>query len=207
MLPCICAEINRHHGSFSQRRLKPAQPRPCGAPAAMFRGQNAQFKDIAPFLLGWITPGMRHTKYEAMMIYETWSYILATFSLPQRQHYQLMRFRNITTSCRSFRFSEPWHDLNFEIGKVHRLAWQRFPRVNATLRISQDVSDCKRPARRRILRDHLWTRDEENRFDIFWRHTMTLRRRWRPDFVLNPYGQEMHQTTKPGTRHSPFENP
>ena len=173
----------------------------------MSHNQEAQFKDIAHLVLPWIAPDMRHTKYEAMMIYETLSYTLATFSLLQRQHYQLVRFRNITISCRAFRFSELWRDLNFEIGKIHRLAWQRFLRVNATLYSPRDASDCRRPARRRILRDHLWTKDEENKFDIFWQHTMALRRRWRPDFILNPYGQEMLQTTDPRTRHSPFENP
>ena len=67
----------------------------------MSRNQEAQFKDIAPLVLPWIAPDMRHTKYEAMMIYETLSYTLATFSLLQRQHYQLVRFRNITISCRA----------------------------------------------------------------------------------------------------------
>ena len=175
----------------------------------MSRNQEAQFKDIAPFVLPWIAPDMRHTKYEAMMIYETLSYTLATFSLLQRQHYQLVRFRNITISCRAYQVSELWRDLNFEIGKIHRLAWQRFLRINAQLNAAthRDARDCIRPARRRILRDHLWTIEDENKFDIFWQHTMTLRRRWRPDFFLNPYGQEMLETTEPRTNHSSLEDP
>ena len=175
----------------------------------MSRNQEAQFKDIASLVLPWITPDMRHTKYEAMMIYETLSYTLATFSLLQRQRYQLVRFRNITNSCKACRVSGLWLDLNFEIGKIHRLSWQRFLRINAQLDAAthRDARDCIRPARRRILRDHLWTKEDENKSDIFWQHTMTLRRRWRPDFFLNPYGQEMLETTEPRTNHSSLEDP
>ena len=155
----------------------------------MSRTQTAQFKDIASLVLPWVTPDMRHTRYEAMMIYETLSYTLATFSLLQRQHHQLVRFRSITNACTACQASHLWLSLNMEIGKIHRLAWQRFMRISAQLDAAAqtDVRDVTRPARRRILRDHLWTKKDEDKFDIFWQHTLTLRRRWRPDFILNPY--------------------
>ena len=181
----------------------------------MSRTRPAQFRDIASLVLPWITPDMRHTRYEAMMIYETLSYTLATFSLLQRQHHQLVRFRSITNSCTACQASHLWFDLNKEIGKIHRIAWQRFLRISAQLEAAaqRDVMDCVRPARRRILRDHLWTKQDEDKFDIFWQHTLTLRRRWRPDFILNPYMRvtpiphEMLQDTesRPGN-HSPLQN-
>ena len=175
----------------------------------MSRPQSAQFTDVASLVLPWVTPDMRHTRYEAMMIYETLSYTLATFSLLQRQRYQLARFRNITNSCRACQVSHLWLDLNWVIGKVHRLAWHRFLRINAQLDAATQghARASIRPARRRILRDHLWTKEEEDKFDIFWQHTMTLRRRWRPDFFLNACGGEMLEITEPRTGHSSLENP
>ena len=82
----------------------------------MQHSRNVRFKDIAPSLLPWIAPDMRHTKHEAMLIYETLSYTLATLSLLQRQHFILVRFRNVTISCKAARSSTFRSELSYELG-------------------------------------------------------------------------------------------
>ena len=61
------------------------------------------------------------------------------------------------------------------------MAWHRYTRVLEMY--GQWHRDLRRPARRKLLRNHLWTRNEENRFDIFWEQTMILRGKWRPNFA------------------------
>ena len=148
----------------------------------MQQHQRAQFKDIAPFLLPWLVPDMRHDRDEATFIYETLSYTLATFTLLQRKHEELARFRNVTTTCRAARSSCFWRAINQELGKIHRLAWQRYARLHEIY--GPETRDLRRPARRKILRNHLWTRSEENKFYIFWEQTMIMRGKWRPNFAL-----------------------
>ena len=70
--------------------------------------QHTQFKDVAPFLLPWLVPDMRHNRDEAMFIYETFSYTLATFSLLQRKHDDLVRYKSFSTACTATRSSCFW---------------------------------------------------------------------------------------------------
>ena len=144
--------------------------------------QAARFSDVAPFLMQWVIPDMRHNRDEAAFIYETLSYTLATFSLLERKRKELARIRTLTTTCNAARNPEFWAAINREIGIVHRIAWGRYNRVIGLH--NPDAREHRRPARRRLLRNHLWTRAEEDKFDVFWEQTMSLRGAWRPNFSM-----------------------
>ena len=166
--------------------------------SAMAHASSAQFTDVIPFVLQWIVPDMRHTKHEAMLVYETLSYTLATFSLLERRQFEIVRFRNVTISRTKARSSLLWNQINYEIGKIHRVAWQRYLRTGAHVHQRQSNRERPRPARRKVLRDHLWTRGAEEESEIFWEHTMILRKRWKPDFALNPERRSMYE-------HAPYK--
>ena len=159
--------------------------------------QRAQFKHVAPFLIPWLVPDMRHNRDEAMFIYETLSYTLATFSLLQRKENDLVRYKSFSTACAATRSSCFWTAINHQLGKINRMAWRRYTRVREIYGLYH--RDLKRPARRKLLRLHLWTRNEENRFDIFWEQTMILRGKWRPNFAEIAAKNELITSDSEGT--------
>ena len=148
-----------------------------------------QFKEVAPFLLPWLVPGMRHDRDEAMFIYETLSYTLATFALLQRKHKDLARFKNVTTACSTARSSYFWTAINRELGNIRQLAWHSYMRIHEIH--GHKIRDLRRPARRQILRNRLWHRNGENKLDIFWEQTMIMRGRWPPNFALTAADNQM----------------
>ena len=154
--------------------------------------QAARFLDIAPFLMQWVTPDMRHNRDEAAFIYETLSYTLATFSLLERKREELARIQKLTTTCKTARNPEFWIAINREIGVVHRLAWGRYNRVIGIY--GPNTREYRRPARRRLLRNHLWTRGEEDKLDMLCEQTMSIRGMWRPNFSLTEMQDDAENT-------------